>query len=163
MTDRELTRMPGERRGYALDGVGTRRFEGLTSRTAVAEAAAGRWRFGRRGFWRRRIEAVDAAGSQVGTYEPGGLKRGGRLFWAGRCYGLRPSSAWRERYVLLEGALELAVLDGKGWGSRPVKLHVDDAWNVEPGLLLFATFVVHGLAADANTAAATGATSAVSG
>jgi hypothetical protein len=45
------------------------------------------------------------------------------------------------------------VLDGKGWGKRPVTLSVADPEAVDPGLLLFATFVVRGLAEDA---AATG-------
>jgi len=37
---------------------------------------------------------------------------------------------------------------------------VDDTVAVEPGLLLFATFVVHGLAEDAGTTAAAGAAGA---
>jgi len=56
------------------------------------------------------------------------------------------------------GDRELAVLDGKGWGSRPVKVTVvvePDA--VEPGLLLFAAFVVRGLARDADGSAGGGA------
>jgi hypothetical protein len=47
----------------------------------------------------------------------------------------------------------LAILDGKGWGQRPVKVTVDDAGAVEPGLLLFAAFVVRGLAEDAGASA----------
>ena len=44
---------------------------------------------------------------------------------------------------------ELAVFDGKGWGRRPVEVVVEDSAAVEPGLLLFAAFVVRGLAEDA--------------
>ena len=58
---------------------------------------------------------------------------------------------------------ELAVLDGKGWGSRPVAVSVDDPAAVEAGLLLFAAFVVRGLAEDANAAAGAGASAAVAG
>jgi hypothetical protein len=54
------------------------------------------------------------------------------------------------------------VLDGRGWGRRPVKVSVDDPDALEPGLLLFAVFVVRGLAEDAGTAAAAGATAATS-
>jgi len=67
---------------------------------------------------------------------------------------LRPASRWRERYALADGDRELAVLDGKGWGKRPVKITTEDPAAVEPGLLLFAVFVVRGLAEDAGAAAA---------
>jgi hypothetical protein len=55
------------------------------------------------------------------------------------------------------------VLDGKGWGRRPVKVIVDDPDTVEPELLLFAAFVVRGLAADAQGAAGAGASAAATG
>ena len=80
--------------------------------------------------------------------------------WAGRELTLRPASSWRERYALADGDRELAVLEGKGWGKRPVKVIVDDAETVEPGLLLFATFVVRGLAEAASAAAGAGASAA---
>jgi hypothetical protein len=44
-----------------------------------------------------------------------------------------------------------------------VNVSVDEPEAVDPGLLLFAAFVVRGLAEDANTAAAAGSTAAVSG
>jgi hypothetical protein len=159
MADLELTRTSGDRRLYELQGVGTLRLEGFGSRTAVAEAAGARWRIARRGFWRRHIEATDDSDTTVGEFEPRGLRRGGTLRWAGRDYSLLPASNWRERYALADGDQELAVLDGKGWGRRPVRFTVNDLTAVEPGLLLFAAFVVHGLAQDANasTAAAAGA------
>ena len=52
------------------------------------------------------------------------------------------------------GDRELALLDGRGWGKRPVRVTVDDLAALEPGLLLFAAFVVHALAEDAGSAAA---------
>ena len=64
-------------------------------------------------------------------------------------WNLRPASAWRSRYALADGERELAVLDGKGWGKRPVAIVVDDLRAIDPGLLLFAAFVVRGLAEDA--------------
>lgn len=162
MAELELKRTPGDRRLYALEGVGTLRLTGFASRTANAEAGRRSWQIARRGFWQRVIQATDAEGTAVGEYEPRTLRRGGILRWAGRELTLRPASAWRERYALADGARELAVLDGKGWGRRPVKVTVDDPDAVEPGLLLFAAFIVRRLAEDAGGAAGAGAGTAAS-
>ena len=89
----------------------------------------------------------------VGEFEPRGLRRGGALRCVGRELELRPASKWRERYALADGDRELAVFDGKDWRRRPVEVSVDDPATVEPGLLLFAAFVVRGLAEDASSAA----------
>jgi hypothetical protein len=86
------------------------------------------------------------------------MRRGGTLGWGGRELDLRPASRWRERYALAEGALELAVFDGRGWGKRPVGVAIPDERAVEPALVLFAAFVVRSLA-EASAAAVT-ATSA---
>jgi hypothetical protein len=163
MAEFELTRTPGDRRVYELGGVGTLRLQGFGSRTAIAAAGDTSWRFARRGFWRRRIEATDEANARVGTFEPHGLRRGGTLRWGDRGLVLRPASSWRERYALADGDREIALFEGKGWGRRPVKVTVDDSERVEPGLLLFAAFVVRGLAEDAGAAAAAGAGAAASG
>jgi hypothetical protein len=55
------------------------------------------------------------------------------------------------------------VLDGKGWGRRAVNVTVDTLDAVEPGLLLFAAFVVRSLAEDAHGAAGAGASAATTG
>ena len=162
MADLELTRTPGDRRLYALEGVGTLRLQGVASRTATAEAGGTTWRIARRGFWQRLVEATDAAGTAVGEFEPRSLRRGGTVRWAGRELALRPASSWRERYALVDGDLEIALLDGKGWGRRPVMVTVDDSGAVEPGLLLFAAFVVRGLAEDAGSAVGAGAATTAS-
>ena len=101
----------------------------------------------------------------VGEFEPNTLRRGGAVRWDGRELTLRPASMWRERYALADGERELVVLDGKGWGKRPVKVSVEDPAAIEPGLLLFAAFVVRCLAEDAGSAAAsvTASTAAISG
>ena len=114
-------------------------------------------------FWSRDIEATDLAGNRVGLYEPRGLRRGGTLHWAGRQLILRPASRWRERYALADGDTEVAIFDGKGWGRTPVSLSIDETATVEPGLLLFAAFIVRRLAEDANTAAGAAATTAATG
>jgi hypothetical protein len=154
MADLELMRTPDDRRLYALEGIGTLRLEGWSSRRATAEAGTDSWRIARSGFWQRAIEAVDAAGIAVGSFEPNTLRRGGAVRWDGRELTLRPASIWRERYALADGERELVVLDGKGWGRRPVRVSVEDPAAIEPGLLLFAAFVVRSLAEDAGAAAA---------
>ena len=163
MADLELTRAPHDRRCYTLEGVGTLRLQGLFSRTATAEADGSSWHLAPSGFWRRGIVATDAAGAVVGEYEPRSVRRGGIVRWAGRELALRPASRWRERYALAEGDRELAVLDGKGWGRRPVAISADDPGAVEPGLLLFAAFVVRRLAGDSGATAATTSSTAAAG
>ena len=157
MPDLELTRTTGDRRLYALEGVGTLRLEGLASWRATVQTATGSWRLARRGFTGRRVEATDLAGTLVGEFEPRSIRRGGLLRWAGRELELRPASSWRERYALADGDAELALLDAKGWGKRPVKVTLDDPETIDPGLLLFAAFVTRALAEDASggTVAAT--------
>jgi hypothetical protein len=81
--------------------------------------------------------------------------------WDDRELALRPASMWRERYALASGDRELAIIDGKGWGKRPVRVTVEDPAELEPGLLLFAAFVVRSLAEDAGTAAAGASAAAV--
>ena len=157
MAELELTRSPDDRRLYVLDGVGTLRLEGWASRRATAATGADSWRFARRGFWQRAIEATDAAGTTVGSFEPRTFLRGGDVRWDGRELTLRPASAWRERYALADGDRELVILDGKSWGRRPVKVSVEDPGAIEPELLLFAAFVVRSLAEDAASAAGAGA------
>jgi len=163
MVDLELTRAPGDRRLYDLEGVGSVRLQGFLSRTAIAEADGRNWRLASSGLWGRRIEATDAAGAVAGVFEPRSIRRGGAFRWAGHEFALRPASSWRERYALADGERELALLDGKGWGRRPVKISVDDPDAVDPGLLLFAAFVVWLLAegnwastGDGSSTAATG-------
>ena len=157
MPELELTRSRHERRLYEVDGVGALRLGGFVSRGGRAEADGASWSFTRRGLWRNRIEAADAAGIVAGSFQARKLRRGGALRWHGREFDLRAASRWKERYALVEGARELAVLDGKSWGKRPVKITVDDPTAVEPGLLLFTAFVVRGLAEDASAAGAGGA------
>ena len=149
----ELTRTSEDRHLHALGGIGTLRLNGFVSRAATAEAGGRTWQFSGRGFWRRRVIANDAVGSTVGEFKPRGFRRGGTVRWGGRELTLRPASNWHERYALADGENELVLLDDKGWGTRPVKVTVEEPDVVEPGLLLFAVFVVRGLAEDATAAA----------
>jgi hypothetical protein len=153
MTELALTRSPGDRRRFDLQGYGTLRLGGWASRWASAEAGERRWGFARRGVWRSRIEATDPAGTLGGRFEGRSLKRGGALRWEEHEYLLTPDSRWKERYALLDGERRLAVLEGQGWGKRPVRVDVDDVTETDPGLLLFTAFVVRALAEDASAAA----------
>jgi hypothetical protein len=163
MADLELTRAKGDRRLYALDGVGTLRVGGLLSRWAIAEAGGRRWRLAVHGILRRTIEAVDEGGAVIGSFEGRSIRRGGALTWCGHRYLLRTASTWRERYALALGDRELVLLDGKGWGKRPVRVTLDDPSALEPGLLLFAAFVVRALAEDAGAGASAGSSAAAAG
>jgi hypothetical protein len=149
MAELELRRTPDDRHCYTIDSVGTLRLDGILSRSATAEAGQRSWRISRIGFRKRAVEATDAAGALVGVFKASGKRGGGSLRWGEDELALRPASAWRERFALADGDRELAVLDGKGWGKRPVTLTVADLDALDPGLLLFATFVVRGLAEDA--------------
>jgi hypothetical protein len=122
----------------------------------------GGWEIERRGLFAPVTEALDASGTVVGAFRGRTLRRGGTVRWGERELALRPASAWRTRYALADGERELAVLDGKGWGKRPVSVVVDDLRALDPGLLLFAVFVVRGLAEDASSATA-GASVAATG
>ena len=161
MTELELTRTPHDRRLYSLDGIGAIRIEGLFSNSATAQAGDKTWRLTRRGIWHPIIEATDDIGAFMGQFVPRDIRRGGTLRWAGHELQLRPVSALRERYALRDQATDLAILDGKSWGKRPVKITLPDPAALDPGLLLFAAFIVHRLAANADSSAA-GAAAAVS-
>jgi hypothetical protein len=161
MIELELTRVPKDRRLYRLAGIGTVRLEGWFGRTGSAEADnGGSWRFSRRGLFGRVIEATDVAGAPGGEFTPRDIRRGGKLRWGTRELKLQPVGM-RERYILSEDDRDLALLDAKGWGKRPVTISLSvDPGELDPGLLLYAAFIVHELAGDAATAASTGSVAA---
>ena len=153
MAELELTRSKEDRRLYTLDAMGSLRLEGLWCRRAIATSAGNTWHVGRAGFFGRTIEAFGSGDTLVGRFEPRSIRRGGELTWNSRSYELRPASAWKERYALAVGDVEVAVIEGKGWGRKPVKVEIVRPEGVEPGLLLFTMFVVRALAEDASAAA----------
>jgi hypothetical protein len=153
MAELELTRSKDDRRLYNLDALGSLRLEGFMSRRATATSAGQTWRIERQGFLGRGIQALGSGGAVVGEFDPRTIRRGGQLRWNGREFDLRPASAWRERYALAIGEHELALFEGKAWGRRPVKVEILRPEAIEPGLMLFAAFVVRALADDASAAA----------
>jgi hypothetical protein len=145
-----LTRSPDDRRLYTLGELGTLRLQGWVSRIAIAEAGERSWRL-RGGKFPTPIDATDAAGAEVGMFTGRALKRGGTLRWAERELALRPEDLWKERYVLLDGEHRLATIESRT-GRNPVGVSVNDSATIDPGLLLFAAFVVRCLAEDAANA-----------
>ena len=101
------------------------------------------------------IEATDP-GRHRGRRVRGPLAQARRHAALGRSTSTcsSPTAAGRERYALLDGERRSPSLEGKGWGKRPVRVDVDDDAEIDPGLLLFAAFVVRALAEDATAAAA---------
>ena len=163
MADLELKRAPDDRRLYDLEGVGTLRLEGWKGPRATADTGVRSWLFARRGLWRRGIDATDAFGAMAGSFEHRRRRRGGPLRWGDDEFVLRQASLWHDRYALVEGDRELAVLDGKDWGKRPVRVTVEDPEEIDPGLLLFAAFVVRRLAQDVGSPAPAGASAGAVG
>jgi hypothetical protein len=161
VTEIELTRSASGRRLYALGDIGTLRLEGFFASSATANAGSESWHFARVGFWRRTLQATDLAGSIVGEFNRREWRRGGAIEWGGRTYGLRPTSVLRQRYALTDDEDELALIDARGWGKRPVGLTVVRA--LDPGLLLFAAFVSDTLAKEASSTAGGGASAGALG
>jgi hypothetical protein len=154
VADLELTRDSDDRRRYALDGVGALRLEGFARRRATIEAAGRTWQAAPSGFWRRNVVATDAAGHTVAEFEPRRVRSGGTLRVGARELQIAPASRWKQRYALRDGERELALLEAKGWGKRPVRVTVDDPAAVDPHVLLLAAFLTQRMAEDASAAAA---------
>jgi len=153
MQELTLTRVFGDRRLYTFDGIGSLRLTGWGQRTGVAEAGGRRWEIAPVSFWRREIRATDMTGAVVGEFAGRGL-RGGRLRWHDQDFELRRGGFWRQRYTLAGARGELATVDGRSWGRRPVTVTGDALTAIDPGLLLFVAFVVRALAVAAAAAAA---------
>ena len=163
MAELELTRSRDDRRLFELGALGQLRLEGFMSRRATATAAGMTWQIGRLGLFGRRIVALGSGGAVVGEFDRRAIRRGGELRWNGRVFELRPASAWRERYALAVGEDEFALFEGKSWGRLPVKVEILRPEAIEPGLMLFAAFVVRGLAEDASATAAAASSTAATG
>ncbi len=153
MQEMQMTRSPDDRRLYALGDLGTLRYQGWTSRAATAEAGPQSWELKRVGVFRQTIEATDGAGTVVGSFSGRVLKTGGTLTWAGRELALASDSFWKQRYALLDGDHQLATIEARIWGKKAGDVSVDDPATIDPGLLLFAIFVVRCLAEDAASSA----------
>jgi hypothetical protein len=157
MAELELTRTPGDRKVYVLDGVGMLRVRvrGRGRQAAVAEAGGRCWTFARRGLFAPLVTATDETGTVVGVYRSRMRRPGGQLGWAERELRLRRSSTFRQHYTLSEGEQELALFHGTGRarGKSPISLTIDDPTTLDPGLVLFAAYIVRGIVEDLNRVA----------
>ena len=161
MVELELTRASGDRTRYDLGSVGRLQLGGWGSRKATASAGSESWELGRRGVLRAVVECTDAAGEVVGSFRAKTFGAGGALRWSGRELTLHSTSMWRHNYVLLDGDRALARIEGRSRAKRPVTVSVDDAGSIDPGLLLFAAFVVRALTRDSSSASGAAAGGAI--
>jgi hypothetical protein len=166
MPELELIRTRDDRRLYALPGVGNLRLGGWLSAKVEASTGGDTYTFQKRGILGRVFTATDArTGAQVAEFRPRSIRRGGTITWQATEWDLRPAALLSERYALARPGQdrELATVEGRGWGKRPVTVTTDDATAIDPGLLLFVVFAVRVLAEDMSTAASSGASTAAIG
>jgi hypothetical protein len=165
MPDLELIRTREDRKLYALPGVGNLRVGGWLSRRVEASTGGEAYTFDKRGLLGSVFTAHDASGAQIAEFRPRTIKRGGTVVWRGTEWQLRPAAAFKERYALTrpDDEQELATVEGRGWGGRPVRVSTADATAVDPGLLLFVVFAVRILAEDASSVASSTASTAAMG
>jgi len=67
-------------------------------------------------------------------------------------FSVEATSRTVDTYALIRDDRSLAVIPGAGWGRRPVRVLLDGAGRVDPGLVLFAAYVARGLTVDARIA-----------
>ena len=145
----ELTPDPAEGRLWVLPGVGTFLRTGRTSRAATAEARGRLWQIVRHGIVRTGFRATDESGAAAGELQNGLTGRSERLRWGGRDLALRWEEPDRNGHVLLDGERRIAVMTPERAGKRPLDVVIEDA-AADPGLLLFAAFIVQAYADDAS-------------
>ena len=136
----ELTRSAEDKKLYVLPGVGELRVGRWPSRDVEAHAGGQTYTFAPRGPSRRVPTATDAFGAEVG-HQHGSWS----IVWRSTSWDLRPAAEGAVAYYALArpgdeqelGRFVLAL-----WGKRPVPIVVDDGARLDPGLLLFALFVM---------------------
>jgi hypothetical protein len=166
MPELELIRTREDRKLYTLPGVGNLRVGGWLTRKVEASTGGASYSFDKRGFFGPYFTATDTAtGTVVGELHPRAIRRGGTVAWRDAEWQLKPAAALRERYALNAPGSdrEVATIEGRGWGKRPVKVATDDATAIDPGLLLFVVFAVQILAEDANAGGGAAASTAAMG
>ena len=148
MRQTELAPDPDDRDRWVLPGVGTFLRTGRTSRAATAEAAGRTWKIQRRGLVRTGFIATDESGEPAGELKNPTMGSGETLRWNGRELALRYDDAHRA-HALSDGDRALARFAPKVAGKRPLDVVIEDP-DVDPGLLLFAAFIVQAYADDAS-------------
>jgi hypothetical protein len=128
---------------YVADKIGTLCVAGWTCRTATAQAGGRIWQITRRGIWPVSIQATDAAGDVIGEFSGGRLDQSMTLRWSNRELVLWSNGPSDHRYVLIDGDRALTTIDGDHLSKRSPTISITDAGDTDPGLLLFAVYVVH--------------------
>ena len=149
MRQTELTVDPADGALWDLPGVGTLRRTDRMSRAATAEAAGRSWEIARFGLVRTGFTSTDETGTVVGEVRNRFSGRSDRLRWGGRDLTLRHDGPRRDGHVLLDGDRRIALLTPKQPGKRALDVLIEDP-GADPGLLLFAAFVVQACADDAS-------------
>ena len=145
----ELTCDPADGALWVLEGVGTLRRTGRTSRAANGEAGGRSWKIVRHGWARTGFRAADATGVTVGELKAKFMNRSETLRWWDRELTLRPDGLRRGGYVLLDGERQLATMTPKRERKRPLDVSADDP-ALDAGLLLFMAFIVQAYSDDAS-------------
>jgi len=149
MTSLELTCDPADDRLWTLDGVGTLRRTGRTSRAATAEAGGRSWAIVRYGWVRPGFRAADETGVVVGELHGTFMSRGETVRWSDRELALRPDGLRRGGYALLDGERVLVTMTPKREGRCPLDVTLEDP-ALDRGLLLFLAFIVQAYCDDAS-------------
>jgi hypothetical protein len=166
MPELQLIRTREDRKLYALPGVGNLRLGGWFTRKVQASTGGESYTFDKRGIFSSIFTAHDdSTGRQIAEFRPGAIRRGGKLVWRDTEWAVRPAAIFTERYALSRPGddRELATVEGRGWGKRPVTVTTDDATAIDPGLLLFVVYAVRILAEDVNNAGSVATTTAATG
>ena len=141
-----LTPSPGDNRLYVVKGIGSLHVTGWTWREATAEAGGRSWQITRHGIWPPVIQAADVAGDIVGEFSGRWLVHGATLRWSNRELALRIDRLRQDRYILMDDDRRLATIDGVGSNKHPLNVSIDDTADTDPGVVLFAIYVVRTLA-----------------
>lgn len=160
MAELTLTEDPDDKRRWTLEGVGELRWEkGMFKNGEATLTADGTTWSLENATFSSKATAVDAAGTEVASYEPkSAFKRGGELVVGDRAWALKPAARFKNRYALVDGDTELATIETEGWAQRRVVVELEDPASVPGEVLLMACWRVRGFAEES-----AGATASVSG
>ena len=158
MFELELTRAREDRRTYRLEGIGSLRRTALFSSATIATSESGdTWELRQRGLTGRRADAVAGDGTTAGEFDTERfVDHGGTLTWRGAAFSVRSTRSWATQYTLADGDRDLLVVDVRGWGKRPATVRLADL-SIDPGLVLYFTWLVQTFNASDSSAAATAA------
>jgi hypothetical protein len=145
-----LTRSPEDRKLYVLPGVGELRVARWPGKAVEATAGGRTYTFAPRGQEHRVPTATDAFGAEVG-HQHGSWS----LIWRSAKWDLDFMPDISGSYALRRRGeeREVAYLALTGWGKRPVPIVLDDDARLDPGLVLFAMYLMNRFAEEVNRSA----------